>query len=168
MWWLPILAVVVAPLAFETFLVTILDPELRFLQVDCIGTRIERALDVCAQEHSVVGAWTNIEHAATMPVRGAVAVRLLLILVIDSIEAALEIILVLAPGNTGHHMGAIAPVAPGPDAIRQPGVNAVNDGNVRSKVGYVGVALAGLETSAFEPLLRVLRERRRSVRRQSW
>src|SRR6266567_5364179 len=168
MWWLPILPVVVAPLAFETFLVTVLDPELRFLQVDRFGACIERALDVCAQELSVVGARADVEHAATMPVRRAVAVRLLLILVIDSIEAALEIILVLAPGNTGHHMDAIAPIASGLDAIRQPRVDAVNDGNVRSKVGHVGVALAGLETSAFEPLLRVLRERRRSVRHQSW
>src|ERR1019366_324344 len=42
---LPLLAVETAPLALEAFRVAAVHPELGFLEVDCLGAGVERALD---------------------------------------------------------------------------------------------------------------------------
>ena len=71
-----------------------------------------------------------------------------------------KIILIFAPGHAGHDVDAIAVVAPGADARRQIGVNAVNNGHIRAQIAVFAPRFSGLETRALEKLIRVAGKRR--------
>ena len=70
---LPIFPIIAPPLAFEAFLVAVLDPELRFLQVNGLSSRTQRSLNGDAQEFSVRSADAPIRELPPLkpqPTRG--------------------------------------------------------------------------------------------------
>ena len=56
------------------------------------------------------------------------------VLMVFSIEAAVEIILILAPGDAGHVVDPVAAVFPSGDAVGQGGVDAVTDRGGRAEI----------------------------------
>ena len=94
---LPGFAVVTLPFAFETFRVTTVHPELRLLQMDCFRARIQRALHADTKKLSIVRAGTHVIDIAAVAALAAVAHGLRLVFVIDSVKAAIEIVLVITP-----------------------------------------------------------------------
>src|ERR1043166_6852069 len=124
---LPIFAIERLPFAFETFFVAGPHPELRFLEMNGVRAGLECALNADAEKFSEVRSGAHVENvgrkapAVTDLVTGPF--RLRFVLVIDAVEFALDIILVAAPGNSGHDVRAIAVFAPALEAIGQPGIN---------------------------------------------
>src|SRR5262245_38259651 len=159
----PIFAVHGLPFAFETFGVTASHPEFRLLEVDRFGASIQRSLHANAEELSKIGSRTHVINIASVANLISITVRLRFVLVVDSVEPAIEIILIVAPGDTGHHVDAIAPVPPGANQFGQTGVDAINDGNIRAEVSVGAPSLAGLEAGTFERLFWVGRKRRRKL-----
>ena len=102
---------------------------------------------------AVVGAGRHVIHVAAVADLVAVAISLGLVLVIDAIEAAIEIILIFAPGDSGHDMDAIAMFPPGLDSRRQIGVNTVNDGDIGTQIPRRSPRFARLERSTLENLI---------------
>src|SRR5439155_9794471 len=121
---LPILAVINPPFASEPFLVAVLHPELRFLQVYRFGTGIQCPLNAHAQKFSIVRSRAHVVYVASVAVRGAVPVRLLLVLMVHAVEPALDVILVRAPGDASHDVNAVAVLAPGRAALGEVGRDA--------------------------------------------
>ena len=157
---LPIFMVVTAPFAFEPFRVTGAIPKFRFLKVNRLGTGIQCALDADAKKLPVVRAGTHVIHIAAVADLVAGAIRLRFVFVVNTIEAAIEVILIFAPRDPGHDVNAIIVRAPSFDARRQVGVNAVNNGDIRTQIPLRTPRLAGLKTSAFENLIGISRKRR--------
>jgi hypothetical protein len=133
-----------------------------------LGPGVERALHTDAEKLPKILAGAHVIHVAAVTDLFTVAIRLRFIFVVHPVEPAVEVILVTAPGNTRHHVDAIAPFAPRLDARGQSGVHSVNDGHIRTQIGRVAVGLTGLEAGAFEALARVLwwEESRERGRRQ--
>ena len=120
--------------------------------MDRLRARIQRALHAYAEKFAIVGAGAHVVHVAAVAALAPVADRLGFVLVIDAIEAAIEVVLIISPGNAGHDMDAIAMVAPGGDAVGQFLVNAVNDGHVRAQIIFFTPRRAGLKTGALQSL----------------
>ena len=125
-----------------------------------LGTGLQRALDADAKEFAVVGAGTHVIYITTVADLVAVAICLCFVLVVYTVEAAIEVILILSPRDTRHDVNAIAVFAPGFDARRQIGVNAINDGDIRTQIPLRTPRFARLEASAFKNLISVCRKRR--------
>jgi hypothetical protein len=85
----------------------------------------------------------------------AVAVGLLLVFVVVAVEIAAQVILVIAPGDAGHQVDAVAVIAPGLDALRQGGIESIDNGDIRAQIAVGLPRRVGLEASAFQVLLRV-------------
>ncbi len=160
---LPVFAVVLAPLAPEAFRVPAANPELGFLEVNGLGAGVEGALDADAQEPAEARPRAHIIDIAAVTDLVAVAIGLGFVLVVDAIEPAVEVVLVIAPGYARHDVDAVAAVAPRLDPLGQAGVDAVDDGHIRAQVAAAAPALAGLEAGALEVLLRVGGKRRREL-----
>src|SRR5258707_11312241 len=111
--WLPILSEIGAPLAFKSFRVATAHPELGFFKMDRLRPGIEGALNTHTEELPVICAGAHIVHVASMAYLMSFAVGLGLVFVIHSIEAAIQIVLVMAPRNSAHHVNAISMLAPG-------------------------------------------------------
>ncbi len=86
------------------------------------------------------------------------AINLCLVLVINPVKAAIEIILVLAPGDASHDMDTVTTIAPGLNAGWQPGINSIDDRHIRTQVARGAPAVASLKAGALEDLLRFRRE----------
>src|SRR6185436_17509194 len=123
-----------APLTLEAFRVPAAHPELRFFEMHGFHACVERALHTHGQEFPEVRAGAHVIDIAAVTDLLAGAVGLRFILVIDTVEAAVEVILVIPPRNAGHQVNAITAVAPRLDALRQPGINSVNDGDVGTQI----------------------------------
>jgi len=117
--------------------------------VDRLGAGIERALDTDAKELPVIGARTHVIDITAVADLATLAISLGFVLVIDSIEAAVEIILILAPSDASHYVNAISVRPPGFHPCRQVGVDAVNDGHVRTQISLRTPGGPRLETGAF-------------------
>ena len=131
---LPFFVVVTAPLAFEAFRITAAIPELRLFQMDRFCASVERALHSDTEKFSIVHSGAHVIHVTAVTDLATVAIHLRLVLVIDAVEATIDIILILSPSHARHHMDAIAVVAPCRDACRQIRINAINDGDIRTQV----------------------------------
>src|ERR1035438_5946543 len=162
--WPPRLAVVTAPLALEAFRVAAVHPELGFLEVDCLGAGVERALDALAEVFPVVGPGAHVINIAAVACLLPVQNGLGLVFVVHAVEPAVEVILIGSPRNAGHDVDAIAVVAPRLDALRQAGVDAVNEDYVGAQVGDGAPGRSRLEASAFQLLLRVSRKSNQTLR----
>jgi hypothetical protein len=90
-----------------------------------------------------------------MAALAAVAYGLGLIFVIDPIETAIQVVLIFAPGNSGHYMDAITVLSPGLHPVRQSGIDAIDKRDIGSQVALLTPLLAGLKTGAFKNLPRV-------------
>lgn len=163
MWRLPILEVVGAPRAFEALRVTATDPELGLFEVDGLDAGIEGALDADAQEPPVVLAGAHVVDVAAVADLSALSVGLGLVLVVDAVEAPVQIVLVVAPRHAGHDVNPVAAIPPRPDAPAEGRIDAVHNRHVRSQIAVRAPALTGLETGAFEPRQRVLGEGGRQI-----
>ena len=130
-----------------------------------LGPGIQGALHADAEEFAVVGAGAHVIDIAAVADFIPVSLGLGLVLVIDAIEAAVEIVLIFAPGHAGHDMDTVAMVAPGGDAGGQIGINAINDGDIGTEVAVGGPRSAGLKTGAFERLAGIDRRHRIAGRR---
>src|ERR1035441_3419786 len=119
--WPPRLAVVTAPLALEAFRVAAVHPELGFLEVDCLGAGVERALDALAEVFPVVGPGAHVINisavACLLPVQNCLG----LVLVVHAVEPAVEVILIVPPRNARHDVDAVAAIPPRLDAARHTG-----------------------------------------------
>ena len=109
---LPGFAVIRLPLAFEPFRIAAANPEFRFFQMNCLRPRIERALNSDAKELSVIGSGTHVVHIPAVADSVSVTIGLGLVFVVDAIEPAVKIILILSPGNTGHDVNAVTAITP--------------------------------------------------------
>src|ERR1017187_94452 len=148
------------PFALESLRVAGAIPEFGFLQINRLGTRVQRTLHADTKKFAVVGAGRHVIHIAAVTDLVTVAVGLDLILVIDAVEAAIQIILIFAPGDTCHDVDAITMLTPGFDARGQIGINAINNGDIGTQISGWTPRLARLERSAFEYLIGVGRKRR--------
>src|SRR5882757_4640126 len=122
--------VVVAPFALETLRIPGAIPEFRLLEMNRLRPGIKRPLDPNAKEFAVIGAGTHVIYIAPVADLVSLTICLRFILVVDSIEAAVEVILILAPGHPGHDMDAITVLAPGFNPRGQIGVYAIYDGDI--------------------------------------
>ncbi len=147
---LPVLVVIIAPFAFESFRVTGPIPKLRFLQMDRFGSGIQGALHADAKEFAVVLARRHVIDVAAVADLLAVAFGLGLILVVHPVEAAIEVILILSPRHARHHVNAIAVVPPRGNPRRQIGVNTINNRHVGTQICPRTPRLARLKTSALQ------------------
>src|SRR5258708_34769593 len=125
---LPVLRVIISPLTFEPLFVAVLHPKFRFLEMDRFRAGFKCSSDTHTEISAIIRSGTHIINAATVTVRSAVAIGLLLIFVVHPIETPAQVILVLPPGDTSHHVDTIAVPSPGLDAIRKVGSDAVSDG----------------------------------------
>src|ERR1035441_1946564 len=149
---LPRVAVVTAPLALEAFRVAAVHPELGFLEVDCLGAGVERALDTLAEVFPVVGPGAHVINIAAVADLVPGTIRLGFILVVHAVKPAIEVILVIPPRDARHDVDAVAVVAPGLDAPRQAGVDTINEDHVGAQVGYSAPGRPGLEAGPFQAL----------------
>src|ERR1017187_2354712 len=131
---LPGFAVVGLPFAFETFRVTGVHPEFRLFKMDGFRARIERALHADAEKLSVVSPGAHVVNIAAVTALLSVRQSLRLVLVIDAVEAAIEIILIVAPRHAGHDMDAITMIAPSLNPVRQFCIYAIDNGYIRTQV----------------------------------
>src|SRR5690349_21079137 len=132
---LPVLTVKAAPFPLEAFGIAAADPELRLLQVDGLRPGVQGTLHTPAQELSVIGARAHIVNVAS---------------VVDPVEPAVQVILVMAPGNAAHHVDPIAVLAPGLDPLGQFRIDAIDNCHIRTQVPVSTPALSGLKTGAFQ------------------
>jgi len=91
----------------------------------------------------------------------AVAVGLFLVLMIVAVELAVKVILVIAPGDPRHQVDAVAMIAPGLDALRQGGIESIDNRDIRTQIAVPLPRRVRLEASPFQVLLRF----RKNVRR---
>src|SRR5262245_43959415 len=138
---LPILVVITFPLALEPLGIPAAHPKFGLFQVNCFRSGIKRPLNSHAQELPVICARAHIVDVSAMADLFPAPVGLRLILMIDAVESPVEIILVVAPGNSGHHMNAIAAIAPRLDSVRKFWIDAINDRDIRTKVSVWTPAL---------------------------
>ena len=160
----PFLIVIRLPLPLEPFRITRPHPEFRLLQMNRLGSRVQRPLHPHAQIFAVVRPRRHVINVAAVADLVPRAIRLRLVLVVDAVEPPIKIILVLSPGNPGHHMNSIPLLAPPLDTIGEPRVNAIDNRHVRRQVNEPCVIVMGLKTG---PLQRLpgLRRRQRHERR---
>src|SRR5258708_37418301 len=123
----PRLAVMGLPLTLETLRVTCVHPELGFFEMDGLRAGIERSLNAHAEELPVIRPRTHVIHVASVAAFVAVAHRLRFVLVIHTIEAAVEVILIIAPRHSRHHAGPIPVIAPGRAPVWQPRINSLHN-----------------------------------------
>ncbi len=99
---LPVLFVIGEPLALEALRVTGASPKFGLFQVDGLDSGIERLLHADAEELAIILRWTHVIDVAAVADFFPVAVGLGVVLVVFSVEATVEIILILSPGDAGH------------------------------------------------------------------
>src|SRR6266702_3344856 len=93
----------------------------------------------------------------------SLSIGLSFVLVIDSVESAVEIILIMAPGNACHNVDSIAVLPPALNALGQAWINPINYSHIRAKVRRWTPRLTSLEAGAFKRLLRLGRKCQRWV-----
>ena len=130
-----------------------------------LSAGIERALDTQAEKLAVVLARAHVIDVPPVADLIPIAIGLSFVLVVGAIKAAIKIILILPPGRAGHHMDAVAVLTPRIDALRQAGVDAIDNGDIRTEVALWRPRSAGLETGAFQNLVGVGRKKGRFIRR---
>src|SRR5436190_19476482 len=158
--WLPIFAIIILPFTLESFLVAILHPKLRLFEMNRLSASLKRFLDSDTEKLSVIRARAHIIDVATVTMAIPISVRLNLVVVFNSVEMPFDIILVISPGDTGHHMDAISVFAPRLHSLRECRPNAVSDGNVGAEIATVAPRLAGLKTGALKVLVWIRGNRR--------
>src|ERR1017187_4261788 len=104
---LPLLAVVVAPFALETLGIAGAIPEFRLLQMNRLGAGIKRALHADTEILAVILAGAHVIDVASVADLLAISLGLHFVLVVRAIETAIEVILILSPGYTRHHMDPV-------------------------------------------------------------
>src|ERR1035437_10039639 len=160
---LPRLAIVTAPLALEALFITAVHPELGLLQMDCFGTGVECALDALAEEFAVVRPGAHVVNIPAVADLVPGAICLGLVFVVHAVKPAVEVILVVPPRDARHNVDAIAAIPPRLDALRQSGVDSVNEHHVGAQVGDAAPGRPRLKASAFESLLWVGRKSNRTL-----
>ena len=128
----PVFAVVGFPRTAEARLITRANPELRLLKVDGFRPGIERPLDTLCEISAVILAGGHVPDVVVGTVLQwlAVFIALPLVLVIEAIPSAVEVVFVVSPGNAGHHLSAVAMAAPAFQSGREAGTDAVTDGHI--------------------------------------
>ena len=163
---LPILAIATTPLALEALRVAAVHPELGLFEVDRLGAGIERALDALAKVFPVVGPGAHVIDIAAVTDLLPVPNRLGLVLVVDAVKPAVEVVLIRPPRDARHDVDAIAAVTPSLDALWQVGADAVAEGHIRTQIGDAAPRRRRLEASTFQVLLGVSWKSRWTFRRQ--
>ena len=163
---LPVLPIIPPPLALEALRIAPPHPEFRLFQVNGLSARIERALDPHAEKLPVISPGTHVIDIAAVADFLSGKVRLGLVLVIDAVKSAVEVLLVATPGNAGHDVDAVAVLAPALDALWQARINAIDDGHIRAQVRRATPGLSGLKTGALQRLPRIGRKEARRLRRR--
>src|SRR4051812_8109838 len=118
---LPLFTIVSQPFAPEPFRISAPHPEFRLFEMNRFRSGIERALYANTEKFSEIRPRTHVIHIATMADFAVVPVGLCFILMINSVESAIEIILIAAPRDPRHHMDAVTVIPPRLHARRQPG-----------------------------------------------
>jgi len=118
-----------------------------------VGTCLKRFPYSCAEKLSVIRARAHVKDVASMAMPIPISIRLNLIIVLNTIETAFDIVLVISPGDPGHHVDAIAMLSPRLHSLRQSGSDAIRNGNVGPEIAMLTPWLAGLETRPLKVLL---------------
>src|ERR1017187_677752 len=132
---LPFFSVVGLPLALEVILPTAAGPELRLFEIHSLRAGIECPLDSDRQIVAVIHAGRDVGDIHAMLHQLAIAVLLRLVPVVLSVETAVEIILVLSPRHSGHHLDPVPTRTPAREVRRQPWIDAIGHYNIPVQVG---------------------------------
>ena len=116
---------------------------------------IESALDADAEELAVVFRRRHIIDIPAMADLVAIAVGLGVVHMVDSVEAAIEVILIFAPGDAGHQVHPVAALSPAFHPLGQAFVDAVHEGDIRAEIALRAPGLRCLETGPLQCLRRV-------------
>ena len=143
------------PLALEPLGVPAADPELGLLQMDRLRASVHRALHALAEELAKVLAGRHVIDVAAVRNHVAITVSLGLVDVPDTVEPAVEVVLVLAPGDAGHEVDDVSLGLPLGDPRGEPCVDPVADGDVGPELDLSIPPGMGLEAGPFELLARV-------------
>ena len=151
----PVLVIVGFPFALEAFAPPGPYPKLRLLQMDTLSPGFERSLNAEAKKLAVVLAGRHIIHIA--PVRDSVAVllRLRFVHMVDAIEPAIQVVLVLPPRNAGHHMHPVPLRLPRRDSRPDVGADPIAHRDIRAELNPRIPGSAGLKTRSFQGLFRI-------------
>jgi hypothetical protein len=118
-------------------------------------TGLEGPMNSYGEELAIVFARRHVVDVAAVANLLPVLARLSLILVIDSVEAAVIVVLIVSPGDSGHEMDPIATISPRLDASRHGRVDAVNNRDVGAAVDSIAVRLMGLKNGSLFDLTRI-------------
>ena len=91
-----------------------------------LGAGIECPLNPQAQEFSIVRSGAHVINIAAVTDFMSLPIRLGFVFVIHAIETPVQIVLVTAPGNTGHHVDPVTARAPRFDALWKSGVDTID------------------------------------------
>src|SRR6185437_4594655 len=99
----------------------------RLFEIDRLGSRIKGALYADGGIGAVDAPWRNIGNILAVAVqdRRAVLLGLGFVPMIFSIVLTVQVILVLSPGDTRHHLNVITMLAPGFNSLRQGGIDPI-------------------------------------------
>ena len=110
---LPFCTVIGFPLSFERVTVTTACPKLRFLQKDGVNTGVNHSFDLRLLEvANIVQGGNDVWNHVSVPYRVIIEGYLPFVQMFLSVPAPVEVVLIFAPGYSGHEVGDIAAFSP--------------------------------------------------------
>ena len=124
------------PFPLERFRIAGAGPELRLFEVDAFDAELDDRAEFL---HQVLGEAERRDHvrdvgALTVQDRRSVARGLRVGPVVGAVPPSIQIVLIVAPGDAGHQVDAIAGLAPPGDALRRGVVEAVDHHEIGAQV----------------------------------
>lgn len=148
---LPRLVIVIAPFAFERLRVSALHPEFRFLQVNGLHPGIHRRTNPLDKKICITDGWYHIRniYRGSMDDRLAILILLGFVPMGAPVNLAVQIVLVTAPGHSGHEMHMVAPLRPFANALGHRFPNAIHHHKIRLQIVGRMISTAFLKSGPF-------------------